>query len=127
MRALVLNVLLSIACLGNAAASARGDAQLAGRSFVFRYEDGAAYRVTFDDDASRVTWAGLQGPDQGRSETDAYRSQRLSDGIHFVHWTENDGTFVSLALNLKAMTLVSAGKAGDATWFKRGAITRSAR
>lgn len=91
---------------------------LIGRKFLFMYEGDQHYQVSFTD--ASVTWLGVKGDEVGRSETDKYQSSLIAPGVYFIQWSEQDGTFVALTINLRTKTIHSTGISGHYTWFRKG-------
>ena len=114
----MLKFVILILTLATLAAHAAGP--LASKRFLFRYDDGQHYQVSFTEET--VRWECVKGEELGRSETDPYQAKVLAGGVHFVQWVEADGTFVALAVNLNTKTVVSAGVSGPYRWFRGGRL-----
>lgn len=87
---------------------------------TFNYGDGAfVAKVSFTE--TTVTW------DDGESkETDKYKFTAFPNSQYFVQWTENDGTAVTLFIDLKnkvchnsVFTVIEGERQA---WFMKGVI-----
>ncbi len=90
---------------------------LHGEEFRFDYGDFQA-DVSFTEDT--VTWS------DGRvTETDAVRTYTSTPGVHFVQWTEEDGTFVTLLIDLNEMKVHNSvlPPGGGEAWFSLGRVS----
>src|SRR5690349_5726240 len=86
--------------------------------YVFHYESGDTYDVSFTDNT--VTWKGLKGNDKGKSETDLIKKKNISNNIEVIQWNETNGYFVTLVLNHESLKIISSLKAGNDSWFISG-------
>jgi hypothetical protein len=93
---------------------------LSGKSLKLEYADEQHYTVEFS--AEKVTWECVKGDERGRSETDVYQMMPIAKDIYLVNWTESDGSYVDLVLNLDAMKVFSSGIVKDYKWFPKGNI-----
>lgn len=91
--------------------------ELVGLSMHFDYGD---FQADVDFGADMVTWS-----DGTVTETDAARVYRSAPGVFFVQWLENDGTFVTLIVNLNEMTVHNSVLPPNSTeaWFSPGVIS----
>ena len=98
---------------------------LSGKVLLLKYEDDQNYHVKFDD--VFVTWTCVKGAELGKVETDIYQIKRVAPHVYLVNWSEVDGSFVDLVLNLKLRKVYSSGKSGELSWFREGAIESADR
>jgi len=93
---------------------------LAGTKLLFKYEGEQHYKVNFEKET--VHWECIKGEELGKSETDSYKSAKISNDAFFIQWQEADGTFVALTFNLKTMKVVSTGISNNCKWFRSGDV-----
>lgn len=91
------------------------------KHYVFHYESGDTYDVSFTD--STVTWKGLEGNDNGKSETDFIKKKNISNNIEVIQWNETSGAFITLVFDRKNLNIISSLKEGDESWFIYGKAT----
>jgi hypothetical protein len=92
-----------------------------GQKFLLQYEGEQHYLVTFLENELR--WECVKGDELGRSEIDPFESREIASKIFFIHWSEKDGSFVDLVLNLNSMKVWSSGQSGESKWFRDGVIS----
>lgn len=93
---------------------------LDGRVFIFEYENGNSFELSYSKFS--LTWKGLKGPEEGKSEQDYYRWSDVAPKTYTVSWVENDGTFVNTVINLQTLKVYSSGIFEGKTWFWWGKV-----
>ena len=93
---------------------------LTGTKLLFKYEGEQHYNVSFEKET--VHWECIKGEELGKTETDLYKSAKISNDAFFIQWQEADGTFVALTFNLKTMKVVSTGIYKNYKWFRSGEV-----
>jgi phenolic acid decarboxylase len=91
-----------------------------GKKFLFKYEGEQHYEVHFSK--SMVKWVCVKGDELGRSETDPFQFGVIAQDVYFIQWSELDGTFVALTINLKTKKIISTGVSGSYKWIRNGEI-----
>ena len=94
---------------------------LDGHVLNFEYENGYIFQLSYSK--STLVWTGLKGPDEGKSEQDQYQSSEVAPQMYMVSWLENDGTFVTTLINLRALKVFSSGVSQGKTWFWTGNVS----
>ena len=74
----------------------------AGHRFQYTYENGVTVVISFSDEHT-LYWKALAGPEQGRAATETYDSVPVAPNIHFITWSEADGTAVSQVVDYNQM------------------------
>ena len=103
------------------AQDATGDHGLVGKSFHFNYEDGAFEAdVSFARDS--VTWSA-----EGITQTNPMMVREVDSKTFFLNWQEDDGTLVTVLLDLEEMTvrnsILALSDRGNQVWFLQGVVT----
>jgi phenolic acid decarboxylase len=91
--------------------------------YVFKYDEAHVYDVKLASDT--ITWEALSGAEKGQKETDRVNRKTLSNDVEVIQWTENDGTFVTLAFDRNNLTVVSSGKFASDMWLWSGIATKA--
>ena len=86
--------------------------------YVFEYETGDVYDVTFTD--SSVMWKGLEGSDKGQSETDFIKTKKISNNVEVIQWNEKNGSFITVIFDRTNLDIVSSIKTNDGSWLMSG-------
>ncbi|MCD0481464.1 MoaF N-terminal domain-containing protein [Streptacidiphilus sp. ASG 303] len=76
----------------------------AGRTFLFRVDNGAEFRNTYSADGGRLRWEGL-GESAGQWDDVALHVAEVGPQLYFVNWTERSGLTVSHVMDLSALTV----------------------
>ncbi|MGK4584255.1 MoaF-related domain-containing protein [Kitasatospora sp. HPMI-4] len=76
----------------------------AGHTYLFRVDNGAAFRNAYSADGTRLHWEGL-GESAGQSEDVALHVAEVAPQIYFVSWTEASGLTVSHVMDLAKLTV----------------------
>ncbi|MGE3301798.1 MAG: MoaF N-terminal domain-containing protein [Hyphomonadaceae bacterium] len=76
---------------------------LAGRAFLYKYDNGMEILVRFEG-ADRLAWEAVAGPAAGQRGEEHIFAVEAAPNVHHVGWLEaNSGTTVSQVLNLDTM------------------------
>jgi phenolic acid decarboxylase len=73
--------------------------QLVGKTLEYDYGSNTVYQVRFDSETV-MTWTCIQGDEPGRSASETYFVQEISDAVYFLGWVEADGLGVTQVLDL---------------------------
>ncbi|WP_030234038.1 MoaF-related domain-containing protein [Streptomyces sp. NRRL S-350] len=76
----------------------------AGRTYLFRADNGAAFRNTYSADGTRLRWEGL-GESAGQWEDVRLHVAEVAPEVYFVSWTEQSGITVSHVMDLGKLTV----------------------
>lgn len=91
-----------------------------GKSFKFIYAS-ETYHIEIIDEES-LKWTQLQGPHEGRSDTERYVGSVLSPDIVLLTWIEADGLGLSNALNIAEMTVTTHANMGRDVFRNPGTL-----
>jgi hypothetical protein len=76
----------------------------AGRTYLFRVDNGAEFRNSYSADGRRLRWEGL-GESAGQWDDVALHVAQVAPELYFVNWTERSGLTVSHVMNLTDLTV----------------------
>ncbi|AXI76931.1 MoaF-related domain-containing protein [Peterkaempfera bronchialis] len=76
----------------------------AGRTYLFRVDNGAEFRNAYSADGSRLRWEGL-GESAGQGDDVALHVAEVAPEVYFVNWTERSGLTVSHVMDLANLTV----------------------
>ncbi|TXC99797.1 MoaF N-terminal domain-containing protein [Streptomyces sp. ISID311] len=77
----------------------------AGRTFVFRVDNGVVFRNTYSADGTSLHYETLEGPAKGATETVALHAAEVAPGIFLLGWVEESGMTVTHVMNLDTLTV----------------------
>ena len=80
---------------------------LAGRKFVYLYENGLEFRTQFPD-ADHVKWECVAGSEKGKTGEGPARIISLGGNRHFLNWVEADGLVVTQVTDLGEGAVVTS-------------------
>lgn len=91
-----------------------------GKTFKFVYAS-ETYQIKIIDGKS-LTWTQLQGPDEGKADTESYVCSVLSRDIVLLTWIEADGLGLSNALNIADLTVTTHANMGREVFGNPGTL-----
>ncbi|WOX07460.1 MoaF-related domain-containing protein [Streptomyces sp. N50] len=77
----------------------------AGKTFVFRVDNGVVFRNTYAADGATLHYETLEGPTEGSEETVTLHTAEVAPGLFMLGWTEESGMAVTHLMNLNALTV----------------------
>ncbi|WP_329273342.1 MoaF-related domain-containing protein [Streptomyces sp. NBC_01451] len=77
----------------------------AGRTFVFRVDNGVVFRNTCTADGTTLHYETLEGPAKGAEETVILHTAEVAPGLFMLGWVEESGMTITHLMNLNALTV----------------------
>ncbi|MFI7339784.1 MoaF-related domain-containing protein [Streptomyces sp. NPDC050085] len=77
----------------------------AGRTFVFRVDNGVVFRNTYSPDGTGLRYETLEGPAKGAVESVALHAAEVAPGLFLIGWVEKSGMTVTHVMNLNTLTV----------------------
>ncbi|MDF3141361.1 MULTISPECIES: hypothetical protein [unclassified Streptomyces] len=77
----------------------------AGKTFVFRVDNGVVFRNTYSADGISLRYETLEGPAKGAEETVTLHTAEVAPGLFIVGWVEASGMTVTHLMNLNTRTI----------------------
>ena len=77
----------------------------AGRTFVFRVDNGVVFRNTYSADGTSLRYEILEGAARGSREKVALHAAEVAPGIFVLGWAEESGMTVTHVMNLTTHTV----------------------
>jgi phenolic acid decarboxylase len=92
-------------------------------TFLYKYVDGATYRVTILNSES-LTWECVEGSEKGAKGEERPTRFMIEGGVYFVTWVEKTGIIVTQVVNLKRNKVYSTIVVGKEPYVLVGDIER---
>lgn len=77
----------------------------AGRTFLFRVDNGTVFRNTYSPDGTSLHYEPLEGPGKGAQENVVLHSAEVAPGIFILGWVEESGMTITHVMNLGTSTV----------------------